>query len=153
MLIPQQLAFFRQQGYLVVEGVLSAAEVETLKEEVAHLEQEAGREDPGLKWSKEHLTTVLDLPMRTGPLERVLCYRPVLELVEQLVGAPVCVAGGLLLDKDPGNNWEIGWHQDTGICVAAIPPGEPEDIRGGRPYYRTKGMELARDLACRIAYC
>lgn len=151
MLVPQQLALFRQQGYLVVDGVLSAAEVEILREAVARLEQEAGRDDPSLKWSREHLTTVLDLPVRPGPLGGVLRYRPVLEVVEQLVGAPVCVAGGLLLDKDPDNNWEIGWHQDTGICVAAIPPGEPEDRRGGRPYFRTKGMELARDVACRIA--
>lgn len=151
MLTQPQLDHFRDQGYLVVEGVLTTAEIEVLKEAVARLEQEGDRQDLSLKWSKENLTTILDLPVRAGSLSRLLQYRPVLSLVEQLAGAPLRVAGGLLLDKDPENNWEIGWHQDTGICVAAIPPGKPEDIRGGRPFYRTKGLELARDVACRIA--
>lgn len=151
MLAQEQLDCFRSQGYLVVEGVLTGTEVEILQEAVARLEQQGDHQDPGFKWFKETLTTILDLPTRAGPLSRLLQYRPVLSVVEQLTGGPVRVTGGLLLDKAPDNNWEIGWHQDTGVCVAAPPPGEPEDIRGGRPFYRTKGLELARDVACRIA--
>ncbi|MBI2506352.1 MAG: phytanoyl-CoA dioxygenase family protein [Candidatus Latescibacteria bacterium] len=74
-----------------------------------------------------------------------------LALVEQLIGSPVRVTGGLLLDKDPQHNWEVPWHQDTGIYVAETPPGEKDDVRGGLPVYSTRGLELAGDVTCRLA--
>jgi ectoine hydroxylase-related dioxygenase (phytanoyl-CoA dioxygenase family) len=151
MLTQEQVHHFCDHGYLVVENVLTEEEVETLRGAVEQIERKNDREDISIKWSHHYASTIFNLPMRPGPLSRVLQYRPVLSLIEQLVGEKVRVTGGLLLDKDPQNNWDIGWHQDTGIYVAAIPPGEPEDIRGGFPVYRTKGLELSRTVTCRIA--
>ncbi len=151
MLTKEQLTRFRDQGYLVVEEVITQAEVEVLRNAITQLGLSRHPGDVGLSHAGNYLTVIHDLAKRPGPLGRIIQYRPVLELVEQLIGGPARVTGGLLLDKDPEHNWEIPWHQDTGIYVEKIPPGEPEDVRGGLPVYSTKGMELAGDLTCRLA--
>ena len=148
----EQTDRFRDAGYLVVEEVLTAAEVEVLKDALGRLERDGDRDDVGLGWSEQRITTIHGLPLRPGPLSRVLQYRPVLDLVRQLIGGEeVRVTGGLLLDKTPESNWDIQWHQDSGIYVSEIPPGKPDDIRGGLPVLRTEGMELRRNVSCRIA--
>ncbi len=151
MLTQEQIGQFHDQGYLLVENVISADEVEILRAAIDELGLSYQPEDSGLSRSSNYLTVIHDLPNRPGPLARIVQYGPVLRLVEQLIGRRVRVTGGLLLDKDPEHNWEIPWHQDTGIYVAVNPQGEPEDVRGGLPVYTTKGLELAGDLTCRLA--
>lgn len=150
-LTQEQRAHFRDQGYLVVENVITQAEAEVLRSAIEQLGLSRHPGDIGLSASDNYLTVIHDLPKRSGALARIIQYRPVLSLVEQLLGYPVRVTGGLLLDKDPQHNWEIPWHQDTGIYVEKIPPGEPEDVRGGLPVYSTRGLELAGDITCRLA--
>ncbi|MBI2191264.1 MAG: phytanoyl-CoA dioxygenase family protein [Planctomycetes bacterium] len=151
MLTPEQVHFFRERGYLVVENVVSPTEVQVLREALGTLERDGDRKDVALSWSGEYLSLIRDVPRRRGPLARLLQHPRLLGLVEQLVGGRVRVTGGLMMDKPPGGDWEIGWHQDSGIYVAQIPPGEPEDIRGGIPVLRTKGLELRRNVSARVA--
>lgn len=151
MLTAQQCADFDEQGYVVVDGVLSQDEVRLLTGALEELERRGPGEDETLKWSDGLITSFHTLPLQPKPLSEVFQYRPLLELAQQLIGPEVRVTGGLLLDKDPAHNWDIGWHQDNGIYVSAIPEGEPQDIRSGLPVLSTKGMEMARNVTCRIA--
>lgn len=151
MLTRERIRLFHDQGYLVVENVLTKAEVEILREALVQLALASPGVGKGGEPSTNYLKAVHDLPQRPGPLGCVLRYRPVLQLAEHLVGGPVQTTGGLLIAKDPESNWDIPWHQDTGIYVAATPPGEPEDIRDGLPVYTTKHLELSSNVTCRLA--
>lgn len=146
-----ELARFDREGFLTVEGLLGPDDVAALIAGLGRVERDGDRGDPGVNWSNGRATTIHNLPLQAGPLAALFGYAPVLRIVERLVGGPARVTGGLLLDKDPANNWDIGWHQDNGIYVEAIPPGEPRDVRGGLPVLTTRGMELARNVTCRIA--
>lgn len=151
MLTQEQLKLFHDQGYLIVENILTQLDVEKSRAALAQLASAPpGAENDG-KPSANYLKAIHDLPQRPGLLGVVLRYRPLLQLVEQLVGGPVQTTGGLLIAKGPESNWDIPWHQDTGIYVAAIPPGEPEDIRDGLPVFTTKHLELHRNATCRLA--
>ncbi|MBI2506351.1 MAG: hypothetical protein HYW07_24310 [Candidatus Latescibacteria bacterium] len=44
----------------------------------------------GLSTSDNYLTIIHDLPKRPGPLGHINQYRPVLELVQQLIGSTTC---------------------------------------------------------------
>ncbi len=147
----EQIDHFRDQGYLVVENAITRAQVELLRQAIEQLNLARHPGDIGLGAADNYLTIIHDLPKRPGPLGRIIQYRPVLERVQQLIGDSVRVTGGLLLDKDPTHSWEVPWHQDTGIYVAKIPPGEKGDVRGGLPVYSTRGLELIGDVTCRLA--
>lgn len=149
-LTPDQVEQFNEQGYVVVENVLDDGTVDTLRAALDELETRP-EDDESVSRGGGHIVTVHGLPLQPGPLSRVLQFRPVLEIIEQLVAAPVQITGGVLLDKHPEHNWDIGWHSDNGIYVHTIPQGSPEDIRGGLPVYSTLEMEMARNVSCRIA--
>ena len=151
MLSSEHVTQFRDDGYVLIDNVLPQADVARLINAVESLERDGNRAAVGLGWSADRLTTIHNIPLQAPPLSRVLMYRPVVEIVEQLVGGPIRVTGGLLMDKDPNHNWQIGWHQDNGIYVDRIPEGERQDVRGGLPVLSTKGMELHRNVTCRIA--
>ena len=136
---------------MVVEDLVPSSVVETLISAVDEIEQRGDRKDISLSWTEDMITTMMNVPAREGALGRYIRYRPVLELAEKLVGGPARVTGGLLLDKNWENNFDIGWHHDSGEFVAAIPPGEPEDIRNGMPVLRTHGLELAQNVTVRLA--
>jgi ectoine hydroxylase-related dioxygenase (phytanoyl-CoA dioxygenase family) len=150
-LTQEQIAHFRDQGYLLVENVITLAQAELLRAAIEQLNLARHPGDQGLSTADNYLTVIHDLPKRPGPLGRIIQYRPVLEMVQQLIGEQVRVTGGLLLDKDPRHNWEVPWHRDTGIYVEKIPPGEKDDVRGGLPVYSTRGLELIGDVTCRLA--
>jgi hypothetical protein len=157
---PRQIAQFKEDGYLVAPDLLGPAEIEIVLKAIAALENKNDRETKAITWSADRITMILGLALHSD-LSRIYQYRPVLTCIEALIGVPVRVVGGILIDKDPLNNWDIGWHQDAGISsqakeivdfsplvhrratlqiflpyylyVSALPPGAPEDIRGGMP--------------------
>jgi ectoine hydroxylase-related dioxygenase (phytanoyl-CoA dioxygenase family) len=141
---------FWEQGYLVVENVLTPAEIEAGRSAVDSLEREGSREDGELLFREGCLHIVWHVPGRRDLLGRMVRHPAVLSLLEDLFGEPPAVVGGIMIAKSPSDNWAIPWHQDTGVWVDRIPPGEPEDIRGGHPVVRTRGLELARCVNARI---
>ncbi len=149
-LTPAQLQRFHEDGYVVVDNVLDDAAVDTLRAALDELEAR-DIDDASVIRGGGHIVTIHGLPLQQGPLSQVLRYRPVVELLERLADAPIQITGGVLLDKHPEHNWDIGWHPDNGIYVHAIPDGAPEDIRGGLPVYSTLGMEMAGNVSCRLA--
>lgn len=151
MLNAEQFQTFHDNGYVIVDDVLSADEVRHMVGALESIERAGDHGDIGISWSDQTVTTIQTLPMLSGLLPRYLQFRPIVEMVEQLVGSKLRATGGLMLDKDPKANWDIGWHQDTGIYVKAIPQGEPDDVRAGLPVLSTKNMELGRNVTCRLA--
>lgn len=149
-LTPEQLQQFNDEGWVVVDDVLDAAALDILRGALDELEAR-DEDDESVSRGGGHITTIHGLPLLSGPLAAVLQYRPVVELLERLHEGPIQITGGVLLDKNPDHNWDIGWHPDNGIYVHTIPEGAPQDIRGGLPVYSTLGMELARNVSCRLA--
>jgi hypothetical protein len=141
---------FNDDGYLVVDNVLSSEDVETLRDGLGKLERDK-RQDEAFDWQGGHIVTIHGLPLIEGPLAGLVQYRPVLDLVASLMGKAVQLTGGVLLDKHPEHNWDIAWHQDNGIYVQRIPEGAPDDIRGGLPVYSTLGLEMVDNVSCRIS--
>ena len=151
MLSNDQVSQFHDEGYVLIDRVLAAEDVALLIDALETIERTDEPGSGGYGWAGNRVTTIHTIPLQPGPLSRVVSYGPLVRIVEQLVGAPVRVTGGLLMDKDPNHNWGIGWHQDNGIYVDRIPHGEPNDVRGGLPVLSTKAMELARNVTCRLA--
>lgn len=147
---PAQLEQFTGEGYVVIDNVLDNAALGILRASLDELEAR-DNDDESIVRGGGHIVTMHGLPLQTGPIAQVLQYRPVVKVLEQLADAPIQITGGVLLDKHPEHNWDIGWHPDNGIYVHAIPEGAPEDIRGGIPVYSTLEMELARNVSCRLA--
>ena len=151
MLSAQDITQFESEGYCVVEELLNTTEVNLLKQAIAVLEQQNVRDTETVNWTADRITMIHALPLRSGPLSRLMQYRAVLDSVETLLGTAVCITGGIMLDKDPLNNWDIDWHQDTGIHVKDPTREDPTDIRGGIPVLTTHNMELENNITCRIA--
>lgn len=151
MLSNEQLTQFHDEGYVLIDGVLTPDEVAMLIDALEAIERTDEPGSGGYGWAGHRVTTIHNIPLQPAPLSSIVSYRPIVRIVEQLIGAPVRVTGGLLMDKDPNHNWGIGWHQDNGIYIDCIPPGEPQDVRGGLPVLSTKAMELERNVTCRLA--
>jgi len=151
MVTAEQIDAFGHEGFVVLRGLFDARAVSTLVDAVERIEQSGDHDAAGVNWSGERVTTIQNIPLQPAPLGLSLQYPALVEAAIQLVGGPIRVTGGLLMDKDPQHNWAIGWHQDNGIYVSAIPAGERDDVRGGLPVYSTQGMELAWNVTCRVA--
>ncbi|MBT4098095.1 MAG: hypothetical protein HOM68_01970 [Gemmatimonadetes bacterium] len=149
-LTTQQRQQFDDEGYVVVDNLLSPTEVDVLRHALAELE-DSNRQDECFDWQGGHIVTIHGLPLLQGALSRLAQYRPVVDLISELMGRSIQLTGAILLDKHPQHNWDIGWHQDNGIYVDHIPDGAPEDIRGGIPVYSTLAMEMAQNVSCRIS--
>ena len=93
-----------RDGFAMLPGLLTEAEVGQLRTEVARLQAVAGR----------------------------VCVRDVLRRSSMVAERAAAFAGGrcpplralhpvrgLIFDKTPGENWPVGWHQDRSIAVAA----------------------------------
>ena len=121
MLTQEQIAFYREQGYLGVENVLSQREIDDLRR-VTDAFVEKSRE------VVEH-TEVFDLePGHTpenpklrrlkSPIEQHEVYRnalhheKILDVVSQLIGYGLRCNGNKLNMKQPGYGSPVEWHQD-----------------------------------------
>jgi ectoine hydroxylase-related dioxygenase (phytanoyl-CoA dioxygenase family) len=151
MLTAEQVDEFHREGFVVLRALFDARAVATLVDAVERIERAGDNTAAGVSWSDDRVTTIQNIPLQPAPLCLSLQYPALVDAVTQLVGGPIRVTGGLLLDKDPKHNWAIGWHQDNGIYVSRIPQGERDDVRGGLPVYSTQKMELARNVTCRVA--
>ncbi len=121
MLSREQIAFYHERGYLGVENVLRAEEVDELRR-ITDVFVEKSRE------VAEH-TAVFDLePGHTpenprlrrlkSPIEHHEVYRKtlhhekILEIVSQLIGYGLRCNGNKLNMKQPGYGSPVEWHQD-----------------------------------------
>jgi phytanoyl-CoA hydroxylase len=129
---------FRRQGFLVVPGLVSSADVEELRQHTEDLMQgrlpeqqrqmserdtdgDTGITGQGLEAPPEHLSPVekaqyfLRIHMLHRKLalhERYMLHSRVLDVLEALIGPDVLAMQTMLFLKPPGKPGQ-GWHQDS----------------------------------------
>lgn len=121
MLTPKQIEFYRQSGYLGVEGVFSEGEVEELgrvtdefieksraiteNDDVFDLEPSHTPENPRLRRLKN--------PIKQHPAyRRALLHPKLLKIVSQLIGPGIATNGNKLNLKLANVGSPVEWHQD-----------------------------------------
>src|SRR5437868_1302415 len=121
MLSPQQIEFYREQGYIGVDGVFSAAEIEELRsitdgfveqsravtknDAVFDLEPTHTPEQPRLRRLKD--------PIKQHDVYRRALHHPkVLAIVSQLIGPNLLTNGNKLNMKLANVGSAVEWHQD-----------------------------------------
>lgn len=120
-LTPDQVAFYRTNGYLVVPAVFGPAELDGLRAAVAALRAEAAacpasdaRFDigPGHSAATPHLRRIKD-PQRVHPAFAAAARQPgLLDRIADLIGPDIRFDHGKLNLKPPGGQAAIEWHQD-----------------------------------------
>ena len=121
MIAQEQIAFYRNNGYIGVEGVLSDGEVAELRrvtnefveksrqvthnDEVFHLEPGHTPEHPRLRRLK--------MPADQHPVyDRTLRHDGILDIVARLIGPAIRQNGHKLNMKSPEFGSPVEWHQD-----------------------------------------
>lgn len=121
MLTQKQIDFYHENGYLGLEGILSAAEVAELQRvtdefveksravtahtNVFDLEPGHTSEAPRLRRLKN--------PVEQHPIyDQVMRHPRILDIVEQLIGSGIRTNGNKLNMKSAGFGSPVEWHQD-----------------------------------------
>lgn len=121
MLTPQQLQSYREQGYLAVESVLTAAEVEDLRrvtgEFVDKSRQVTQHDDifdlePGHTPQHPKLRRIKSPASHHPVYDRALRHGRILDLVSQLIGPSIRYNGQKLNLKSAAFGSPVEWHQD-----------------------------------------
>lgn len=121
MLDEKQIASYRREGYLGVEGVLSAAEVEELRrvtdEFVERSRQVAQHDDvfdlePGHSAAQPKLRRIKNPASQHPVYDQALRHRAILDIVAQLVGPAIRYNGHKLNLKSAEFGSPVEWHQD-----------------------------------------
>lgn len=119
-LTDEQLAFFGENGYLPVAGVLSAGELADLRAAYdrifAATEKPSSYRNLGQKEGEEApsgaVLQIIDMWRLDPAFARVLYKEPLLDIVERVVGGPgLRLYHDQALYKEPGGG-HTPWHQD-----------------------------------------
>jgi ectoine hydroxylase-related dioxygenase (phytanoyl-CoA dioxygenase family) len=121
MLSTSQIAFYRDQGYLVVPDVLDAATLETVRAEMARILEGARAAtahtdmydlEPGHRADDPRVRRV-KTPHRFFPVFQELMRHPTLvAIVQDLLGPAVRLHGSKINLKSPRYGSPVEWHQD-----------------------------------------
>jgi ectoine hydroxylase-related dioxygenase (phytanoyl-CoA dioxygenase family) len=121
MLTQEQVDFYHENGYLGVDGVLSAAEVAELQRVTdAFVDQSrsaTGHTDafdlePGHTAENPRLRRLKNPIKHHVVYDRALKHPKILDIVEQLIGPGVRTNGNKLNLKSAGFGSPVEWHQD-----------------------------------------
>ena len=125
-LTAEQREFWAENGYLVVENVLTATEVERLREAVTELESHAD----GLTESTDRFklkvfgdgggkrVQSIAEPHEAGADWMMLARHPrLLDVVEDLLGPNIQLYYSMLMMKPPREGFQAPWHQDFAFFV------------------------------------
>jgi len=121
MLSQEEIAFYHENGYLTVENVLSATELDALQrvtdefversrfvsehDDIFDLEPDHSYDNPRLRRIKEPVS-------HHEVYDRTLRHAGILDIVEQLIGKGVRFNGNKLNMKTGGHGAAVEWHQD-----------------------------------------
>lgn len=112
------------EGFLLVAGVIEAAEIEELRHAVDHLEVPEG-----------HRGGVRGVLEKSALLRRFAYGGAPATLAREVLGAAARPVKGTLFDKTPGSNWLVPWHQDLTITVH-----EQKEVDGFGPWTVKDGV-------------
>lgn len=121
MLTPDQIAFYRENGYLLVENAITSAQLDRLRE-IAYRWIDGSRTvtesndvydlDEGHGPDRPRLTRV-KLPHRQDPAYwAVLKNSAMTEVLNDLLGPDTALQTSKLNTKAPGGGAAVEWHQD-----------------------------------------
>ena len=141
-----------QQGFAIVENVLSPEEVDALRvaieQAIVESRDSTSVRDRGGVYAIRNVTEVV-------PEVRALHQHPgISQLVAPILGAEAMLVRGLMFDKSPESNWGIFWHQDLSIAVRqreAIPDFGPWSIKAGIQHVQPPPHILQNMLTVRLS--
>lgn len=126
MLTPEQVQFFRDNGFLRLPGALSPGEVEELRAASAQLVEEAlapdGPPPPQkdfqfgrVRGQDEPVLRRIEYPFGKGEaFLRLLAHPVLLDAAHQVVGERFVPTFDAMVVKMPGRGVEVPWHRDGG---------------------------------------
>ncbi len=132
-----------QSGFAIVAAAIPPESLPGLTDEAERLFGEDGRRPAGVR-------RVLARSARFAALAQSSVVR---SLVTAVLGDEAFVVRSLLFDKSPDANWDVSWHQDTTIAVAARHETAgfgPWSIKSGVPHVRPPADVLANMLTVRL---
>src|SRR5262245_25234246 len=110
MLINQQVSQYRDDGFLLVKGVLDAAEVAELR---SACEEASVRRDLDAKGYTERIVHLHPLTTKHAAFRSAATHPAIIESVAQLIGPDVQLQQSKLATKPPkAGKGEFQWHQD-----------------------------------------
>lgn len=103
-----QVAFYHRHGYLILENVLSAVELEELRSATAGLREERAR-----RGGQDNIVAIMDFALLDKAFMRAAHHPHMLAAVTQLIGEHLRLQHCKLNWKPPTKGTgEVDWHQD-----------------------------------------
>lgn len=138
---------FAEDGFAIVPGVMSSADVDGLLEAIARANDELAVRSRGGIYAIRNLLTMV-------PAVRAWADSPECrELVEPVLGCNARAVRGILFDKLPEANWKVPWHQDLSIAVRErldVPGYGPWSVKAGVQHVQPPVTVLERMMAVRL---
>ncbi|RTE54072.1 phytanoyl-CoA dioxygenase family protein [Arenibacter aquaticus] len=124
LLTKQQITFFEEEGYLVIDNLLNESEVtyySNLYDSFLDNRIDASKYRSDLSGSddaaKENITQIM-VPSKIVPemLEKVLHIKS-LRMAQELMGDDIALDFDMLINKAPNTNTITPWHQDAAYWI------------------------------------
>ena len=154
--IEAQITFFKANSYVALPGLLSPELVRTLNAAI----DEDRRDNEFLWWYRGSPNNASNLLLTQPVFDQATRLPVVLNLLDRLMGGPVCFEELSVQVTEPGKAAATGWHRDTRYwpehplhleypqviayltdvdetthCFTVSPePADGDDPRAGRPY-------------------
>jgi len=142
MLPPDLQSHFAASGFAIVEELILASELESLRREADRLLAES----PDRGGARNVLG-------RSLLLRELAVAGPIFEMAVAILGAGARPTKLTIFDKGPRANWKVPWHQDLTIAVAERQEVEgfgPWTVKGGVPHVQPPLEVLQGLLAIRL---
>jgi ectoine hydroxylase-related dioxygenase (phytanoyl-CoA dioxygenase family) len=128
-----------EHGFGILHGVFSQQGVDYLLTEMASLEKRPAPEKP------QNL-------LRMSPMVASVANHPALvPVIRDILGSKARPFTAFFLDKTPDSNWQIPWHQNLRLPVAASAQGTVPEIAHGVPQIIADAAYLDEVLIARIS--
>ncbi|HET6879562.1 MAG TPA: phytanoyl-CoA dioxygenase family protein [Pirellulales bacterium] len=135
---------FAQQGFLIVENVISDEEASGLADAVEGYN--AASSDRAALYGRRNL-------LRLPEIDRLAASPQLRNVVEPFLGKGAFAVRGLWFDKLPAANWRVAWHQDLtiAVCRRVEAPGFTAwSVKAGVEHVQPPDEVLARMLTVRL---
>jgi ectoine hydroxylase-related dioxygenase (phytanoyl-CoA dioxygenase family) len=129
-----------RDGFAIVPGIIEAAELDTLVQNLQH--SQVPRSRAGIR----HAMRDLNVASVAGD-ERLL------ELARGVLGSAAFPFRATLFDKSPDSNWLVVWHQDTALPLRErcdMPGWGPWSVKAHVNYAHAPAGALEQVLALRL---
>jgi len=132
---------FFEQGFEIINGLLSADELASLDVALGNIELEG--KTGGIRHADKKIKAISELALSKKLVGLAQCY---------LLEKPALVRV-ILFDKTPENNWLVTWHQDRTLAVSAKFDAEswgPWSMKEGVHHVQPPQDVLDQMITCRI---